>query len=430
MNKLYVPSFQSQMLAAFLIVSVLDGLYINNQLITYFVPLRYALLFIFGIGLLSYFWSLYKVKKIRKNQFYAIFFHLTLLFYGLFLGFVNGGIFLASNRDYLFAFIAVFFTLFVILEVNRNSLYLLSLTSNSWPISSVLKNINFNSFFILLLIISPLILYFFNAIDLSPIPNINFEIGVGNLYQQSTSGLFSVGSILLFYFALITQKRLSTIIFLFFSLITIFLSALGGARGEFLIGLIVLSLILLRNLNKKRMVVIAIFLTFSLGLVLINYWELIETLLIFERLAVVGLGNYGSRDTLLFQSLDLLSDRIDCVLIGCGLNYFQIYYGYDYGMYPHNAFAELLITFGVPLGGLIIFLVCTGSAFGFLSIYSRSPLFWILLFFLGVSMKSGSLLGLTTLTSLIFFSYLGLLALSKSISYFNDKKESSVSITE
>ena len=208
------------------------------------------------------------------------------------------------------------------------------------------------------------------------------------------------------------------------------MSALGGARGEFLIGLIVLSLILLRNLNKKRMVVIAIFLTFSLGLVLINYWELIETLLIFERLAVVGLGNYGSRDTLLFQSLDLLSDRIDCVLIGCGLNYFQIYYGYDYGMYPHNAFAELLITFGVPLGGLIIFLVCTGSAFGFLSIYSRSPLFWILLFFLGVSMKSGSLLGLTTLTSLIFFSYLGLLALSKSISYFNDKKESSVSITE
>ena len=121
-----------------------------------------------------------------------------------------------------------FFLLFVILEFNRNSLYLLSLTSNSWPISSVPKNINFN-FFILLLIISPLILYFLNAIELSPIPNINFEIGEGNLYQQSTSGFFSVGSILLFYFALISQKRLSTIVFLFFSLITIFLSALGGA---------------------------------------------------------------------------------------------------------------------------------------------------------------------------------------------------------
>ena len=106
---------------------------------------------------------------------------------------MNGGIFLASIRDYLFAFIAVFFTLFVILEFNRNSLYLLSLTSNSWPISSVPKNINFNSFFILLLIISPLILYFLNAIELSPIPNINFEIGEGNLYQQSTSGFSQLG---------------------------------------------------------------------------------------------------------------------------------------------------------------------------------------------------------------------------------------------
>lgn len=429
MNKRFVPSFQSQMFAAFLIICVLDGLYITDQLITYLIPLRYALFSVFGIGLINYFWSLYKSKKIRKNQFYTIFFHLILLFYGLLLGLVNGGYFLAGIRDYLFAFIAVFFTLFVILEVNRNSLYLFSLTTNSWPISSMLNKIDFNYFFVLLLILSPILLYLLDVIQLSPIPNINFDIGAGEIYQQSTSGLFAVGSILLFYFALIAQNRLSLTIYLLFSLITIILSALGGARGEFIIGLIVLSLIILRNINKKRMLLIAICLSLIVGLILINYWDIITDLLIFERIAVIGLGNYGSRDILLLQSLDLFSDRIDCVLIGCGLNYFQIHFGYEYGMYPHNVFAELLITYGIPLGGLIIFLVCAGSAFGFLSIYSRSPLFWILLFFLGVSLKSGSLLGLTTLPTIIFFTYLGVLALSRFISYFKNKSETSGSYT-
>ena len=48
---------------------------------------------------------------------------------------------------------------------------------------------------------------------------------------------------------------------------------------------------------------------------------------------------------------------IDCALIGCGFNYFQVHFGFGPGGYPHNVFAELLITFGIPMGGLMVLLV-------------------------------------------------------------------------
>jgi hypothetical protein len=115
----------------------------------------------------------------------------------------------------------------------------------------------------------------------------------------------------------------------------IFLSALGGARGDFLVGGIVVLLIIIRCGSLKTGALILLpLLLFSLSYLDISA----DDFLIIKRFSVIGDGNFGLRDVLLLQSIELLSEEIKCLAMGCGLNYFQIYYGYGYGMYPHNIF--------------------------------------------------------------------------------------------
>ena len=407
----FVTSFQSQIMAAFIVLIVLDGLYITNRLIALFVPIRYGLLAFILAGSGIFLLSRLKSGSIKKNQFYAIFFHLILLSYGLFLSTVYGGFLLLESGELVFTFLSLFLTLVLFLEFNRNSKFFhWSISNASWT-NYYKGQINFNSFLIILLIISPLLLYFFNAIELRPIPRINFDLSAADGgYLQATSKFFGLGSILLLFIALQKKTHTSSIFFLSFSFMLLGLSGLGGARGEFLICILVMFFLLFSFPTRKKNLFLILICFAALFWFFSFFAETVDNLLIIQRLSVLGSGNFGLRDQLLIQSFRLLGERPDCALIGCGFNYFQVHFGYGYGMYPHNFFAELLITFGVPLGGAVVILVCMGAAFGFSTSIKRTPLFWILLYFLGINLKSGSLLGLTSIAVVLYFAYLGILA--------------------
>ena len=140
----------------------------------------------------------------------------------------------------------------------------------------------------------------------------------------------------------------------------------------------------------------------------------IDELLIVRRFAkLFETGIFGSRDILLGQSIDLLKEQTVCSVIGCGFNYFQVYYDYNFGLYPHNIFAELLITFGIFLGMILIIFILLGTAYGFFSFYSKNFFYWILLYYLGISLKSGSLISITSIPVILFFAYLGICFLKK-----------------
>lgn len=409
MTKKFVPSFQSQIMAAFLMLIVLDGLYINDQMITFFVPVRYGLLGVVLVGIGIFFLSKLQVGAIKKSQFHTLVFHLMLLLYGLFLSSVNGGFVLFETRDLLFTLFSLFLTFVLILEFNSNSTYLNSSIISPPPSNFYAQLINFNLFLIILLIFSPLILYIFDAIELRPIPRINFDRSSdASLYLQATSRFFGLGAILFLFFALQKKSLALSIFFLSFSFVMSGLCSLGAARGELLISILVMIFLLFSFLVRKRnLFLIVICFAASFGFFSV-FSETLDDLLITQRLLVFGSGNFGLRDQLLIQSFHLLIDRVDCALIGCGFNYFQVHFGNDYGMYPHNVFAELLITFGIPLGGSLMLLVCLGAAFGFLTSIKRTPLFWVLLYFLGINLKSGSLLGLTSIPVLLYFTHIGI----------------------
>ncbi len=398
-------------MAAFIILIVLDGLYITDRLIALFVPIRYGLLGFILAGSGTFLLSKLKLGAIKKNQFYAIVFHLILLSYGLFLSSINGGYVLFESRELMYTFLALFLTLALTLELNRNSIFFNWSISNASSIKYYKGQINLNLFLIILLIISPFLLYIFDAVELRPIPRINFDLSAADGgYLQATSKFFGLGAILLLFIALQEKTLTLSIFFLSISFVMLGLSGLGGARGEFLICILVMFFLLFSFPTRKKNLFLILTCFGALFYFFSFFAETLDGLKIVQRFSVLGSGNFGARDQLLIQSFHLLGERLDCALIGCGFNYFQVHFGYGYGTYPHNVFAELLITFGVPLGGAVVILVCMGVAFGFLNSIKRTPLFWVFLYFLGINLKSGSLLGLTSIPVLLYFSHIGIFA--------------------
>lgn len=248
-----------------------------------------------------------------------------------------------------------------------------------------------------------------DALVFTPLPIIVFDIDGGSMYSQGTTSFFAIGSLTFTYLAFSVRAYGLRLFLLLISLGMLSMSALSGARGDFAIGVIVILLILIKHFSIKNVLVPLVVFSSIIIMVIPNLSQLVPDLLIFRRFAVVfGGENFGLRDVLLIQSIDLLSEQTACLFIGCGFNYFQVFYGYDFGMYPHNIFAEMLITYGTFLGGILVVLVCLGVAFGYLSQYSLRFIYWIFLYYLGVALKSGPFISITSVPIVIFFVYLGL----------------------
>lgn len=320
---------------------------------------------------------------------------------------LNDGYSLIEGRDVLFTLLGIFVTLYALGELDRSHLSPPSPTplDTQRSLIKIRFNVNFNVLLPVLFVITPFILFATESLILLPIPHLLFSLNDNtSLYSQGTTAYFAIGSIVFIFLSVTAKNFPKRITLLFLSLVMIFLSALGGARGDFLVGVIVVLLIIIRF--KPFKIGALIFLPlFLLSLSYLNIFA--DDFVILRRLSVLGDGNFGLRDVLLYQSIDLLAEELKCLIMGCGFNYFQIYYGYNYGMYPHNIFAEALITYGIFIGVPLVWLVIVGMVYGFFS-YHRYFVYWVLLYFIGIGLKSGSLLGYTSTATLVFFAYLGL----------------------
>src|SRR5690606_22950653 len=111
------------------------------------------------------------------------------------------------------------------------------------------------------------------------------------------------------------------------------------------------------------------------------------------------------RDVLLGQAFYLLANEPQCLLIGCGIGYFQDYWNYPLGMYPHNLFLESIISFGAVLTLLALSL----AFLGFREIYKRegkgSSFIAISVYFLLIGLKSGGLFSSWVATSSVFYAF-------------------------
>jgi hypothetical protein len=237
--------------------------------------------------------------------------------------------------------------------------------------------------------------------------NFNTNVqGISQNYNQNTTNFFALGAIFFTFLACVVNNKIS-FFFIIIAMLYFYFSFLSGGRGGVIVGFIIINFILFKFLSVAQ--IIFYLFSFSGLLAGILFYEIIDSsnFIIIDRFKVVfNHADFGYRDVLLRQSFELLSDRWDCVLIGCGFNFFQVYYGYDAGMYPHNIFLELIITFGFLIAVPLILLTILGCVLGYLTKFSNTFMFYVMLYFLGIHLLSGNLLSITAISILLYFSYI------------------------
>ncbi len=218
-------------------------------------------------------------------------------------------------------------------------------------------------------------------------------------YRQGISYFFGIAALssLFLIKASAGRVRQSAMLVLFF--VFVLISLLGGGRGEILVLLVASVYITFHSgfrgivLGLVVILLIATFLAFA-------DLSFLNDLGTYNRFLVIFLNSdYGLRDVLFSQAIDLLLNDSRCFFFGCGFGAFQSHYQYPLGLYPHNILLEALLTWGVLITGLIIILFFVGlirgrragvlNYFGFFSVL--------------VGMKSGDILGSWLAFSFIFF---------------------------
>ncbi len=259
---------------------------------------------------------------------------------------------------------------------------------------------------------------FVRGIDLGFLPRFSFEYSAGMLgssivYSQGISKFFGLGVLIGVYLVVDSTGKYTKLLWFFFSLICLFLSIIGGARGDALAAILVVVGFVTYKLKKKALPFFLIL--GGLAFAVVEYWDdLAEQFVFFQRFAMLGRGDYGMRDVLFSEALTLLSDEPVCLIRGCGLGYFQYYYNYDFGLYPHNVFLESIITFGVPTVLILCILAYKG-----LKIYVKNIStidFFILFFAMGIiiDLKSGYVFGnWLTMSMMMYFAGIGISTLLK-----------------
>lgn len=334
-----------------------------------------------------------KITKINLGVliFVAIFFS-----YGLFLGFLNGGFqyFMTDPKLWLYSLIAILFS------------FSLGSVTNSTALNRFLTKYVILYF----LFVLALLLYHGGLIIDIP-PHFVYEAGDKNaLYSQGITSLFMIAA--LSSVALMLQQDsnfLKQVIGIFLTLIFIFLSLLGAARGDFVFGFIIIFFVLL--FRKFKYIIVAGLFLFGMFMFLnLSIDDLMDSFLLFRRLELVTTGDFGLRDVLTQQSLMLIYESPGCLLFGCGFGYFQKFYGYEYGMYPHNIYLEFIITFGLPIALVTMLLLVIGIK-RVIKINGFSNLITIIgLYVIMIGLKSGSLIGFMTIGYLAYFTTNGVLS--------------------
>jgi hypothetical protein len=217
--------------------------------------------------------------------------------------------------------------------------------------------------------------------------------GINIEYSQEMSKFFGLGAIAAAFLISKSTIKYKRIFLACIVLMLLTLSFLGGARGESVAAALIVFTFLANKFPFK------FFVFFIAGMVVIytlfnDIESYLSSFVVFKRLLPIFTeGNLGHRDFLLNQVVTLLSREPKCLVIGCGFGYFQSYYGYDFGMYPHNFIAESIIVFGLPITMIFLF-----SVIGGVKTYSRRVGYmdlFVLIFLYStiINLKSGYLFG-------------------------------------
>lgn len=256
-------------------------------------------------------------------------------------------------------------------------------------------SIRFARWFIVYITAGTLLMILIGGLEFTPVPHFNFDYEAGvnsmeTLYSQEMSKFFGFGAMAAAFLAINGSGR--RIKYFYFSLVLVFLllSLLGGARGDSIFALVlVIAYLVISNSIRGLLWLGSILLMLYVG---IGDWSGIDNFQIFQRLSDLD-GDFGQRDVLLAQSFDLLLKEPVCMVFGCGLGYFQSYFGYPFGMYPHNVLVESFIVFGAPIALAFIFIV-SGGVWKYYR-YSRGADLLVLFFVYSmfIRLKSGSVFG-------------------------------------
>ena len=228
-------------------------------------------------------------------------------------------------------------------------------------------------------------------------PRFNFEYGSGQIgqdvvYSLGLTNFYGLATIAAAYLTIRSETRSRSILMTVFMLFFLVLSLMGGGRGELFATILIVSLILIKN---RPILTIGMILCAALVLMIsvADLSSLSDSFVIVRRLTDLAGGDLSSRDALLYQVIDLLSNELSCLVFGCGLGYFQTYYGYEFSLYPHNIFAESVVSFGIFFTAIFLFFVARGLRRYWKTVRRLDPFLLVVLFFSIIGLKSGYLLG-------------------------------------
>jgi hypothetical protein len=384
--------FTGALFGIFFIVVTLDSLYITDANYALLSQIRlYSTFLLGGLALAFLFYIIFFSSPSKALLYYSCV-HLLLILYGLLLSLTFGG------ADYFFDDPKLLLYLLVSLGFGQAmvSHFLSHLGPDRTRISGLLP-----AYFY----VSLLYLGLSGALLLGPLPYFNFDQldQVDRNYSHATSALFGIAS-LYFLLASYDKPPSNRLVLTLVSLICLYLSAMGGARGDFAIALILYAVILIRH----RSVYSYLFISGLAGLVIyiLSDDEILQKLLIVQRyLSIVETGDFGERDVLVAQSISLLADKPACIIGGCGFNYFQYFYNYEYGLYPHNFAMELVITFGLLLALPLFLYILFGAWRLFTDPRADRFFFYFSMYVLLVALKSGSLIDFKSFPVILFLAF-------------------------
>ncbi|MDP3959229.1 MAG: hypothetical protein Q8Q26_04005 [Pseudorhodobacter sp.] len=216
------------------------------------------------------------------------------------------------------------------------------------------------------------------------------QTGQQILYSQGISKFYGLGAVAATFLALNKQSIFGGSTLWLLALFLLVLSLLGGGRGDAAISLIICFVYAAVKMPGKitaTLLIVVIVITNISGRIDLGDFT------IFNRFLVVHEGNYGGRDELFLNALQLMISEPQCLLIGCGFGYFQSYYHLPSGMYPHNIYIESLIVWGIPLNLALLTLTVIGLKNFLKQSKSADALLIFLLFFSLIDSKSGTVLG-------------------------------------
>lgn len=368
--------------------------------ITIIDALRSMIVFLVVIfGLLNVF-LIVRRNKIKKITIGVLIFATIYYFYGMLLSVLNGGFLYFSSNPKLFLHVLISFLFcFAIGSITNNN---------------ILDGFLRKSIILYTMFIFALNLYCGGLIIDVP-PYFIYQYGdKPTYYSQGLTMLFMIAAISSM--TIIIQSNsdyIKRVIGLFLTIFFIFLSFLNASRGELIIGITLILIILLFRKPKYLIIITSIILGIFI-FVNINIPNINEKFLLLRRINVLFSGDFSMRDILASQALTLIYENPLRLLFGGGFNYFQKYYGYEYGLYPHNLLLELIITFGLPVGIVTILLL----VLGIIRVYKKQGLniFMIIgLYMLIWSLKSGSIIDFIAVGYLAYFVTIGMLSLLRPI---------------